>query len=355
MGLVVVARCIGKALGRCLGPCWATLLLSFSLVSTASGAETFLVIIAGLGGEETYRERFHEWSTTMRQAAIDKAGLAPEQIFYLAEDPALDPVAVHAKSTKENIAKLFEDLRGKVRPGDQLYVLLIGHGSYLSEQSRFNLPGRDLASTDFADLLKPFSEQRIVFVNASSASGGFLADLSGPNRVVVTATKSGFERNESKFGGYFVEAYASDGADVDKNERVSVLEAFNYAQLNVTKVYEEAKTLRTEHAVFDDNGDGEGVSELSETDGDVAGVVYLTANAAGGGGISAERLASDPELAALFEQKLDLEGRVEALKLQKDSMPEELYMKELESLLVELAVLSGKIQAKQDETTPECL
>ena len=349
MGSKRMAGFIGTLLFESL----VALLLSLGPVATASGAETFLVIIAGLGGEDTYRERFHEWSSSMRRAAIDRAGLAAEQIFYLGEDPALDPEAVYAKSTKENIAKLFGELQTKVRPGDQLYVMLIGHGSYLSEQSRFNLPGRDLTSTDFAELLRPFSEQRLVFVNASSASGGFLADLSGPNRVVVTATKSGFERNESKFGGYFVEAYASDGADVDKNERVSVLEAFNYAQLNVARAYEESNTLRTEHAVFDDNGDGEGVSESSETDGDAAGVAYLMAEGAAVAGVSADRLAADPELAALFEQKLDLEGRVEALKLQKDSMPEELYMKELESLLVELALISGKIQAKQDDTTPE--
>jgi hypothetical protein len=327
-------------------------LLALVLVGAAPAKllakESYLVIIEGLAGDDAHRERFHEWSMAMRQAAIDRDGLSPERVYYLAEDPEAAPEAIYAKSTKENIAKLFETLKTTVRPGDQLYVLLIGHGSYDSEVARFNLPGRDLNASDFDKLLAPFSEQQVVFVNTSSASGGFLPVIAKPNRVVVTATKSGYERNEAQFGKYFVEAYASEdaAADADKNERVSVLEAFDYARLKVESYYEEENLLKTEHAQLDDDGDGLGIGEPGESEGDRASAAYLAGETAAATGLTAEEVASDPELAALVENRQDLEGRVEALKLQKASMPEDLYMQELEKLLLELATVSQRIEEK---------
>lgn len=315
---------------------------------SASAKQTYLVIITGLGGEESYRERFHQWAGDMRDAAVERHGVLEENVYYLGEKPELHPDAIRAKSTKENVIAVFAELEEVVAPGDQLFVLLIGHGSFRSEQSRFNLPGPDLSAEDFDLLLQPFSEQQIVFVNAASASGGFVPLLSGSNRIVVTATKSGYERNESQFGGYFVEAYAGEGADTDKNERISVLEAFNHARARVDGYYNEENILKTEHAILDDNGDGQGIHDPGESEGDIASTVYLLGDAAAAEGISAAEVEADPELASLVEKKLELEGRVEALRLQKDSMPEDLYLTELESLLVELAEVTQRIEERRN-------
>jgi hypothetical protein len=318
----------------------------FAVGSTAQAKESYLVILTGLGGEDSYRERFHDWSMKMRQAALDRYGLPADHVFYLGEKPEVAPDAIRAKSTKENVVALFDELAPKVRPGDQLFVLLIGHGSFGDEEGRFNLPGPDLTATDFQALLRPFDQQQIVFVNVASASGSFLAPLAGTNRVIVTATKTGMERNETQFGEYFVDAYAGEGADTDKNGRVSVLEAFDYARLQVDRYYDEENLLKTEHALLDDNGDGEGVTEPGESEGDYAGSAYLLGTAPVAEGVAPEDVAADPELARLVEQKQDLEGRVEALKLSKEGMPEELYMQELESLLLELARVSQQIEER---------
>lgn len=321
--------------------------LALAVSSAASGQQTYLVIIAGLGGEDSYREKFHQWSTDMRDAAVNRYGLSEDKVYYLAEKPELYPDHVHAQSTKDNVIALFGELEAKVSPGDQLYVLLIGHGSFRSEQSRFNLPGPDLTAEDFDLMLEPFSEQQIVFVNTSSASGNFVPVLAAANRIVVTATKSGYERNESQFGKYFVEAYAGDAADTDKNGRVSVLEAFTHARVRVDGYYNEENILKTEHAVLDDNGDGEGAHEPGENEGDVASTVYLLGDAALAEGFSEAEIAGDPELARLVDKKLELEGRVAALRLQKDSMPEEMYLTELESLLLELATVTLSVEERR--------
>lgn len=315
--------------------------------SHASAAQSFLVIVSGLGGDEAHRELFHGWAKAMRDTAVSENGLAEDQVFYLAESPEIDPEIVHAKSTKENVASVFESLKPRVRPGDQLFVLLIGHGSFRDDSSRINLPGRDLSAEEFKALLEPFGEQQVVFVNTTSASGGFAPVLAAPNRVIVTATKSGQERNEAQFGRYFVEAYAGDGADTDKNERVSIWEAFEYARTRVDGYYSEENLLKTEHALLDDNGDG--TSSEDQPDGDVAKTIYLMGSAAVAEGFTEADVAGDPELARMVEQRLALEGRVEALKLQKSSMPEEMYQEELERLLLELAMVSAQIEAKRPQ------
>jgi Peptidase C13 family len=314
--------------------------------------ETYLVILSGISGEESYHQKFHEWSMAMRTAAIEHYGLSKDRVFYLGESPEMAPDAIYAKSTKENITALFSKLKGSVRPGDQLYILLIGHGSFDSDEPRFNLPGRDLSAADFEALLAPFGEEQVVFVDTTSASGGFLAPLAKKNRILVTSTKSGFERNESQFGGYFVEAYSGE-ADFDKNQRVSVLEAFEYARQKVDGYYAEENLLKTEHAQLDDDGDGKGIgtaADLSEQggkkDGALAGAAYLMGNEAVAEGLDPDAVAADPELTRLVESKRDLEGRVEALKLQKDSMPEQMYMDELEKLLLELALVAQNIDER---------
>ena len=324
------------------------LLVVLALMSpaVAQAKETYLIIIAGIGGDDAHRERFHQWSMAMRDAAIARHGLAPERVYYLGESPEMAPEAIHAKSTKENVASLLSKLSTSVAPGDQLYLLLIGHGSYDNEDARFNLPGRDLSAAEFDALLLPFSQQQIVFVNTASASGAFLAALAKPNRIVVTATKSGFERNEAQFGQYFVEAYSGDAGDTDKNRRVSVLEAFEYARLRVAGYYEEENLLRTEHAQFDDDGDGTAVAEPSKQEGPRAGASFLMGASAVADGLSPGDLASDPELARLVVSRQELEGRVEALRLQKDTMPEETYLQELERLLLELASVSQRIEER---------
>ena len=62
----------------------------------------------------------------------------------------------------------------------------------------------------------------------TSASGDMLPVVAAPNRVVITATKSSFERNESHFAEFFVDALTKDVADVDKDGRVSLLDAFDH-------------------------------------------------------------------------------------------------------------------------------
>jgi hypothetical protein len=217
-------------------------------------------------------------------------------------------------------------------PSDQLVLVLIGHGSGEGEDSKISIPGPDLTARDFAQLLARFPTQKAAFVDLTSASGDMLPVVSAPNRVVITATKSSFERNESRFAQFFVDAFSKDVADTDKDGRVSLLEAFRYAAIETKRVYDTDTRLQTEHSQLDDMGAKTGVAEPDGKTGEgvLARRFFLDA------GLS-RAAANDPQLAALYKDKFSIEDRIDSLRTKKSAMTPDSYDDALEVLLVQLA------------------
>ena len=102
-------------------------------------------------------------------------------------------------------------------------------------------------------MLAIFPTQPTVVVNTSSASGDWQEALAAPNRTIITATRSAGERNETAFGEFFAKAFAEDVADPDKDGRVTIKEAFEYATAETTRHYQTRGTLQMEHARMEGN------------------------------------------------------------------------------------------------------
>jgi hypothetical protein len=301
--------------------------------SAAAAEKSHLAIIVGLGGEKKYTEDFHQMAVSMIGAAEKKLGIDPADIVYLGEKPAEPGTAVYAgRSTRENVQKALLGLARRARPDDVVFILLIGHGSFQTGESRFNLPGPDMSASDFAPLLDAFGLQKVVFVNTASASGDFAKVLGGERRTIVTATRSPLERNETAFPRYFVEAFTGDGADADKDQRVSVQEAFEYARREVERSYEKGQRLLTEHAVLADSGG-------------LARSVFLGPGSEETSGSE----ATDPGLRELREERRGVERRLDALRTRKDGTPPAEYQQEIEKLLLELALKDEAIRQRQSE------
>ena len=301
-----------------------------------AGAQTHLVIVSGLGGEKKYVESFANLAQSFAEAANKKLGIPDAEIMWYGEDSISKKPFFRGQSTKANVEKAMRDVAARSKPGDQVVLVLIGHGSGEGADTKISIPGPDLSATDFARLLAPFSAQKVAFVNLTSASGDMLPVVSAPNRVVITATKSAFERNESHFAQFFVDAFAKDVADTDKDGRVSLLEAFRYAVTETKRVYETDTRLQTEHAQLDDIGAKAGVADPDgrTTQGLLARRFFLDAGAGAGGA----RLASnDPQLAALYKDKYAIEEQIDQLRTKKASMSADAYDDALEALLVQLA------------------
>jgi hypothetical protein len=311
------------------------LVLASAFARPATAQDTHLVVITGVGGDEEHTKTFHKWATAIIEAAKKKDGLAGANITYLSEKPELDPSQIEDRSTREIVEKTLTALAGRARPNDAVFILLIGHGSFDGSQAAFNLPGRDLTPADFARLLGRFASQRVAFVNTASSSGAFLPTVAGPGRVIVTATRTGGERNEPRFPEYFVEAFSDESADRDRNGRVSIAEAFDYAKAKVTKTFEQQGLLLSEHAVLDDG-----------TNGSLASGLFLAPAAAA---LNAD--TSDPAVRALVEERDAIERQIAALRLMKASMDAAQYDAQMEKLLTELALKTRAIrdrQAKKD-------
>lgn len=319
-----------------------TLLFVLLIAATPVAAqETYVAVVVGLSGEPEHGEAFRRWAGSLVDHASGRMGIQKERILYLLEDPAQDPARAGGKATKDAVEKGLAAIGAQAKAEDVVFVVLIGHGTFDGKIAKFNLPGPDMTGADFAAVLKKFGTKNIVFVNTTSASGPFVAALAPVAKVVVTATRSGAEQFATLFGGYFIDALASDAADADKNKRVSVLEAFNAAKAEVARAYQQRGVMLTERALLEDNGDGEGSMDPAADgkDGNVAAVLSL------GTPTAALTLPDDPKLRQLYEERRELERRVEAVKLMKGSLDAAKYASDLEKALTDLARKSAEIRA----------
>lgn len=298
-------------------------LLSCAFARSVGAQDTHLLVITGVGGDDEHTQNFHKWASAIVTAARERGGLTDATITYLGDKPELDAAHIKARSTRENVEKAFADLAIRAKTADEVFIVLIGHGSFDGQKGSFNLPGPDLTADDYGKLLEKVTAQRIVFVNTASSSGAFVQPLAGPGRTIVTSTKTGGEKNEPIFAQYFAEAFKDPAADTDRNGRVSVSEAFEYAKSKVVASYQKAGTILTEHATLDDSREGK-----------FAATLFLESDRA-----RAEKTANvaNPELRALLETQQQLENQVTALRLKKDVMPAADYDQQLEKLLTELA------------------
>ncbi len=302
--------------------------------------KAFLLIVVGLSGDPEHAALFHKWGAALAEASA-KVGLAGDQLVYLVDQKGDADTRATGRSTREEIQKALQGFAGRATPDDVVYVVLFGHGSFDGRNALFNLPGPDIGPAEFNAAFAALPVRQLVFVDTTSSSGPFLDVLSAPGRTIITATRSGAEQFTPLFGGRFVEAFAAAEADADKNQRLTMLEAFAYAKAEVARAYEQEGLLSTEHALLDDNGDKKGSSDPTATgaDGRIAAALSIGSIA------DAAPLPSDPALRTLYLARRDMERRVESLRLMKDSMPAAKYTAELEKLVTDLALKTREIRA----------
>jgi len=292
----------------------------------ASPAATYFLTISGLGGEPDYDQRFKMWALDI-DSNLKKSGNAN--------------VTTLIAPNREQIRARFQQLAAAAKPDDALVVMLIGHGTDDGVDYKFNIPGPDITAAELAALLDRIPAARQCVAIMTSSSGGAIAFLRRPNRIVITATKAGTEKNATVFARYWAEALGDPAADTDKNDAISVLEAFRYAQRKVTESFDSAKRLATEHSLLEDTGKGDGERNPSTDNGEgrlaaAFTLVRLGANA---------DAARDPAKRALLARKEELEQAIDQLKYEKAGMDAGNYRKRLTLLLLDLAKTQEALDA----------
>jgi hypothetical protein len=304
-------------------------LLVTPLLATPARAAGFYVTVAGHVGEPDYDQRFTTPAKDLDK--VLKATGTDAHVFSL----------IGSDATRMRLTQVLEQVAREAKPDDDFVLTLIGHGSYDGVEYKFNLAGPDMSAAELAALCNRIPARRQLVVNATSASGGSLPVFQRAGRAVITSTKSGTEKNATVFVRYWVEALQDPSADVDKNESVSALEAFQYADRKTAEFYTSQKRLATEHAVFEDTGKGEAVRTPSAEGGEGRLLASLTLVRFG----DSQKAALDPAKRDLLAKKEDLERRIDVLKYQKAAMTQNDYEQQLKALLIELA----RVQATLDK------
>ena len=288
-------------------------------LSGYANAETYYVIVAGLGGEPDYEQRFNAEAKDLEK--LFKASGSSVRTYTLTGQ---DANSSRLKDTLSAVAR-------SAKPEDDFVLILIGHGSFDGITYKFNLAGPDVSADEIAEMCNRVSSRRQLIVDTSSASGGAIQSLRRPGRAIVTATKSGTEKNATVFARYWVEALQDRSSDTDKSDSISALEAFTYAAKKTASFYDSQKRLATEHAVFVDVDGGQPVREATAGQGALMSSFALLRLG------STLQAANDPAKRPLLEKKEELEQQIDTLKYQKAAMDPADYKKQLTAMLLDLA------------------
>jgi chorismate mutase len=303
--------------------------------SQTIAAERYALIVSGANGDASYADQYATWRQSLVSALRDHLKVGEQHL-----DTLFDGGEGSHAATAAGVRNAVDGLRARLHADDLLLIFMIGHGTFDGQEAKFNLVGPDLSGAEWAALLKPLPA-RLVIVDATAASFPYLERLAGPRRIVITATDSPAQRFDTVFPEYFIKALTDPGADIDKNGRVSIWEAFLASSLAVRRYYEQRGQLATERALLDDNGDGVGREAGADgDDGSVASRSYFDEEVVGAA-------PTDEELLALLQKRATLEIDVADLKQRHLLMTPDDYQKEFERLMIELARVSRDIRRKQ--------
>ena len=298
---------LGRVLGLVLG-------IGFTSTAIAFGQTTRALIVSGVSGEPRLAQQFERDVATMRSALATRFGAATT-VLTESSSP---------KSDKASLVSALKSLADGSKAGDQILIVLVGHGSAQSGEVRFNIPGPDITADELAAALDALDQRNVAVVVATSSSGAFIKPLEAPGRAIVTATKHGGQNEEVVFAAHFAKALSDDVADINKDGAVSLAEAFEYSKTEVARFYQQNKRIATESAVLTGNGGG----------------FVLRAPSA---------KASNPAVQRLFAERTAVEQKIAAHKAKKSSMPAEQYESELEKLLLQLATVERQIRAAEQK------
>lgn len=294
------------------------------LCAIPASAQTYAVVVSGLGGNADYSAEFSESSDSFSSGLLS-LDTDPSLIITLDESATRETILA---SIDTQIKRIQSDLQsGFVAASEPVFALILtGHGNADNDSWRFNVSGPDLTSEDLIAALNTVPISRQLVVLAASASGAVLDSMSQLGRVLVTATKSGGEINAIRFHQYLGEAMESDVADYDRNEILTIAEAYRFAEARTQEYFEQQNLLSSEHSrIRGENADDIAVALLG----------------------SLRDAKDDPIVASLLDDRLNLEQTFKALRKRKSEMPVDEYYSELETLLLSIA----RLQQSIDEAT----
>lgn len=235
----------------------------------SAAKRTYAIILSGGHSKYANYERYWNDCSFVYQTMVNKYGVPKSNISVVMSD-GTDPDAdmhtttggfksspldldndglpdIQYAATRANVKKVLSNLSKKIRKDDHLFFYVIDHGGTTDYKNQSYIclwDGESLHDYELANWLRLFNDKS-VYINAllgQCFSGGFIEELTKADCVVAAASKG----SESSWacpdipydefvyqwtsaineGNVFGQSVSSD---VDKNRRVTMEEAFNYA------------------------------------------------------------------------------------------------------------------------------
>lgn len=204
---------------------------------------------------QTLRRRFHiekdHISVLISDGTNPSADMVGPGGHYISSPLDLDNDGVAdigLAATRANVISELNRLSQVMTSDDKLFLYVIDHGgtddhlssSYICLWNKTRLYDYELAS-----ILNNYNVSSMSIVLGQCFSGGFIDNLSAPNRSIVTAclgSESSFARADGIFDEFVYhwtsavnerDAYGTPvESDIDDNGKVTIQESFNYAQIH---------------------------------------------------------------------------------------------------------------------------
>ena len=222
------------------------------------------ILLCGLSGDAAHHKLYSETVTKLHEGLSKRLGFADVRVLFGDEpqDSDADVIKSAARATRAELEKSVTTLRAKLQADDAIWVIVVGHSHYDGKHSWLNLPGPDIQQTEFAKLFADLTAREQVFFITTPTSGYYVKPLSAKGRVVISATETDWETNETEFPHELARVLSSPSEakefDIDQDGTITLFDLYVTVARNLAQSYLERELLATEHPLLDDNGDGRG-------------------------------------------------------------------------------------------------
>ncbi len=162
--------------------------------------------------------------------------------------------------------------------------------------------------------------------------------------MIITATSTLAQHYHTVFADAFIQALSAAAADHGQERPGLAARRRSSTRRDlVEQSYEQSRRIATEHAVFDDTGDG--APHDKPVDGGAGTVAAPDVS-----GRRGRATSSDPGMQQLLERQRALTEQVDDLRRRRPSMtPPKRIDAEFEKLIIELSVVSRDVRRKGGE------
>lgn len=251
---------------------WFESIVSVSIIPGLKFVRHYALLISG--GIDSSSAYYRYWNDLkfMYSILVNHYSYDPRNIIVIYKNGVAEDaqMPVNYSATLSNVQTAFTQLAGKMTADDRFFLFTTNHGSASGLNLYYN---QKVTQNQMATMLDSLTVSRIVVVMEQCFSGSFISQISGANRVILTACSSSevswscdTEGSYNEFVYHFMSAVnfqtptgTAVNADMNSDEKISMVEAFNYAR---------SHDSRSESPYYDDSGDGIGHSATIPNGGD---------------------------------------------------------------------------------------